>query len=60
MLIADGAPIADGPVEQVLAGGSYFATETARILRGAGAALTPDPAELIVESQTHLMSPLVS
>ena len=24
------------------------------------AALTPDPAELILESQTHLMSPLVS
>jgi energy-coupling factor transporter ATP-binding protein EcfA2 len=42
ILLADGAPIADGPVGQVLAGGSYFATETARILGGAGAALTPE------------------
>jgi energy-coupling factor transport system ATP-binding protein len=41
LLLADGAPIADGPVHQVLAGGSYFATETARILGGAGGALTP-------------------
>jgi energy-coupling factor transport system ATP-binding protein len=41
LLLADGAPIADGPARQVLAGGSYFATETARILGGAGGALTP-------------------
>ena len=41
MLLADGAPIADGPAREVLAGGSYFATETARILGGAGGALTP-------------------
>jgi len=42
VLLADGAPIADGSVAEVLAGGTYFATETARILGGAGAALTPD------------------
>jgi len=42
VLLADGATIADGPVATVLAGGSYFATETARILGGAGGALTPD------------------
>ena len=48
ILLADGAPIADGNVAEVLAGGSYFATETARILGGAGGALTPaDGAELI-------------
>jgi energy-coupling factor transport system ATP-binding protein len=41
VLLADGAPIADGPAREVLAGGSYFATETARILGGAGGALTP-------------------
>ena len=41
VLMADGAPIADGPARQVLTGGSYFATETARILGGAGGALTP-------------------
>jgi energy-coupling factor transport system ATP-binding protein len=41
VLLADGAPIADGTASEVLAGGSYFATETARILGGAGGALTP-------------------
>jgi energy-coupling factor transport system ATP-binding protein len=42
VLLADGAPIADGATAEVLAGGTYFATETARILGGAGAALTPE------------------
>jgi energy-coupling factor transporter ATP-binding protein EcfA2 len=42
ILLADGAPIADGSPSQVLAGGTYFATETARILGGAGGALRPD------------------
>jgi len=40
ILLADGAPIADGRPEEVLCGGTYFATETARIL--GGAALTPE------------------
>jgi energy-coupling factor transport system ATP-binding protein len=40
VLLADGRPIADGPVADVLATGTYFATETARIL--GGAALTPE------------------
>ncbi len=48
VLLADGAPIADAGASEVLAGGSYFATETARILGGAGGALTPaEGAELI-------------
>lgn len=42
ILLADGAPIADGAPSEVLAGGTYFATETARILGGAGGALRPD------------------
>jgi energy-coupling factor transport system ATP-binding protein len=42
VLLADGRPIADGPIADVLAGGWYFATETARILGGAGGALTPE------------------
>jgi energy-coupling factor transport system ATP-binding protein len=42
ILLADGAPIADGSPSEVLAGGTYFATETARILGGAGGALRPD------------------
>jgi energy-coupling factor transport system ATP-binding protein len=41
ILLGDGAPIADGSPREVLAGGSYFATETARILGGAGGALRP-------------------
>jgi energy-coupling factor transport system ATP-binding protein len=40
VLLADGAPIADGPTAEILTGGTYFATETARIL--GGAALTAE------------------
>ena len=42
MLLGDGVAIADGPIRQVLSGGSYFATETARILGGFAGALTPE------------------
>ncbi|HEX5194935.1 MAG TPA: ATP-binding cassette domain-containing protein [Solirubrobacteraceae bacterium] len=42
VLLADGAVIADGPATDVLTGGSYFVTETARILGGAFGALTPE------------------
>jgi energy-coupling factor transport system ATP-binding protein len=42
ILLADGASIADGSTVEVLSGGTYFATETARILGGAGGALRPD------------------
>ncbi len=42
VLMADGRVIADGPIEEILAGGWYFATETARILDGAGGALLPE------------------
>jgi len=41
VLLADGRVIADGPTASVLSGGTYFATETARILGGAGGALLP-------------------
>jgi energy-coupling factor transporter ATP-binding protein EcfA2 len=34
ILLADGRPIADGPAAAVLAGGWYFATETARVTGG--------------------------
>jgi energy-coupling factor transport system ATP-binding protein len=44
ILLADGAVIADGPVGEVLAGGTYFATETARILGGWNSILTPEEA----------------
>ncbi len=42
VLLADGRVIADGTAAEVLAGGTYFATETARILGGAGGALLPN------------------
>jgi energy-coupling factor transporter ATP-binding protein EcfA2 len=48
VLLADGRVIADGPAAELLAGGWYFATETARILGGAGGALLPEQgAELL-------------
>jgi energy-coupling factor transport system ATP-binding protein len=42
VLLAQGKVIADGPTAEILASGTYFATETARILGGAGGALTPE------------------
>jgi energy-coupling factor transport system ATP-binding protein len=42
VLMGEGEVIADGPVAQVLSGGWYFATEVARVLGGAGGALTPE------------------
>jgi energy-coupling factor transporter ATP-binding protein EcfA2 len=48
VLLADGRVIADGSAAELLAGGWYFATETARILSGAGEALLPEQgAELL-------------
>ena len=48
VLLADGRVIADGPASELLAGGWYFATETARILGGAEGALLPEQgAELL-------------
>jgi energy-coupling factor transport system ATP-binding protein len=52
VLLGDGAPIADGAASQLLSTGMYFATETARILGGAGGALRPDEGiELITSGQ---------
>jgi energy-coupling factor transporter ATP-binding protein EcfA2 len=42
LLLADGRVIADGPVRELLCGGWYFSTETARILDGGGGALLPE------------------
>ncbi len=53
ILLADGRVIADGPAADLLAGGWYFATETARILGGAGGALRPEEgAELLRGART--------
>ncbi len=54
ILLADGRIIADGPASELLAGGWYFATETARILGGAGGALMPEQgAELLTALRAH-------
>jgi energy-coupling factor transport system ATP-binding protein len=42
VLLADGRVIADGPTSELLTGGWYFATETARILGGVDGALDPE------------------
>jgi energy-coupling factor transporter ATP-binding protein EcfA2 len=51
VLLADGRIIADGPAAELLAGGWYFATETARILAGAGAALSPEQGAALLKEQ---------
>jgi energy-coupling factor transport system ATP-binding protein len=52
ILLADGRVIADGPARELLAGGWYFATETARILGGAGGALLPEQGAELLASPT--------
>ena len=50
ILLADGRVIADGATRELLAGGWYFATETARVLGGAGGAVLPqEGAELLLQ-----------
>jgi energy-coupling factor transport system ATP-binding protein len=52
VMLADGRVIADAPAAEVLSGGWYFATETARVLGGAGGALLPEQgAELLLRDQ---------
>jgi energy-coupling factor transporter ATP-binding protein EcfA2 len=54
VLLAEGRVIADGPIAEILAGGWYFATETARILDGAHGALCPDQgAELLLAARAR-------
>jgi energy-coupling factor transporter ATP-binding protein EcfA2 len=54
ILLAAGGVIADGPVREVLCGGSYFVTETARILGGAGGALTAPEGAAVLRSEAEL------
>jgi energy-coupling factor transport system ATP-binding protein len=57
VLLGDGAPIADGAATEVLAGGWYFATETARILGGAGGALDPEAGAALVRTRLRDAGP---
>jgi energy-coupling factor transport system ATP-binding protein len=52
VLLGDGTVIADGSPAEILAGGTYFATETARILGGAGGALVPEQGIALVSRST--------
>jgi energy-coupling factor transport system ATP-binding protein len=54
VLLADGRVIVDGPARELLAGGWYFATETARILGGAGGALLPQQGARLVRARAEL------
>ena len=56
VLLADGRVIADGAIAEVLAGGWYFATETARILDGAGGALTAEQGAAVLRARTAAAS----
>jgi energy-coupling factor transporter ATP-binding protein EcfA2 len=42
VVMGPGVVIADGPAAEVLCGGRHFSTDVARVLRGAGGALTPE------------------
>jgi energy-coupling factor transport system ATP-binding protein len=58
VLLADGRVIADGSAVELLAGGWYFATETARVLGGAGGALLPDEGATLLRPATPAPRPL--
>jgi energy-coupling factor transporter ATP-binding protein EcfA2 len=49
VLLGDGRPVADAPTADVLAGGWYFATQTARIL--GGAALLPEEGAALLRQE---------
>ena len=51
LLITGQNPASSGPAAEVLATGTYFATETARILGGAGGALTPEQGMAVLARQ---------
>ena len=57
VLLADGRLIADGPAAEVLAGGWYFATETARDPGGAGGALMPEEGAALLRAPRARLTP---
>jgi energy-coupling factor transport system ATP-binding protein len=52
VLLGDGVVIADGPVEEILSGGWYFATEVARILDLPGVITPEQGAAVLAEGQS--------
>ena len=57
VLLADGRVIADGPASEILSGGWYFATETARVLGGAGGALLPEEGAEVLRTRFSVELP---
>jgi energy-coupling factor transport system ATP-binding protein len=55
VLLGDGAPVADAPTAEVLGGGWYFATQTARIL--GGCALLPEEGAALLRAAAPEGSP---
>ncbi len=51
VLMGQGTVIADGATAEVLAGGWHFATEVARVLGGAGGALTPEDGSRLLDKE---------
>jgi energy-coupling factor transport system ATP-binding protein len=51
VLLAGGRVIADGAIEEILAGGWYFTTESARILDGATGVLRPEQGAELLRSR---------
>ena len=56
ILLGDGRPVADAEPHAVLAGGWYFATQVARVLGGAGGALTPEEGAALLQTPVRDMS----
>jgi energy-coupling factor transport system ATP-binding protein len=54
ILLADGRVIADGDARELLAGGWYFATETARILGGAHGVLLPEEGAALISQHARV------
>ena len=56
VLLGDGRPVADAPTAEVLGGGWYFATQTARVLGGAGGALDPEAGAALLARPREVVS----
>jgi energy-coupling factor transport system ATP-binding protein len=56
VLLGDGRPVADASPSEVLAGGWYFATQVARVLGGAGGALTPEQGAALIAPRAAVAS----
>ena len=56
ILLGDGRPVADAPTAEVLGGGWYFATQTARVLGGAGGALLPEEGAALLRGSVEAVT----